>query len=128
MTFSAPISSPTRSSPTGYAIEPVATIVPCPTISRGTEATVPIPPGLVSVMLPPVRSSAVSVLVRAFSTSALYASTNSAKLIRPASRITGTISVRPPSLLLDVDRQPEVHRCRRRRDGAWRRSRRSGGP
>ena len=71
MTFSAPIIGPTRSSPTGYAIEPVATIVPWPTIRRGTDAIVPIPPGLVSVTLPPVRSSAVRVLVRAFSTSAL---------------------------------------------------------
>ncbi len=31
----------------------MATIVPCPLISRGTEATVPSPPGLVSVMLRP---------------------------------------------------------------------------
>ncbi len=35
-------------------------IVPWPPISRGTEATVPIPPGLVSVMLVPWKSSAVS--------------------------------------------------------------------
>ena len=53
-----------------YAIDPVAMIVPCPLISRGTEATVPSPPGLVSVTLPPTRSSAVSEPVRAFSTSA----------------------------------------------------------
>ena len=98
MTFSAPIASPIRSSPTGYPIDPVATIVPCPIISRGTLATVPSPPGLVREMLPPVKSSAVSVLVRALSTSSLYASRNSGKLLRPASRITGTISVRVPSL------------------------------
>ena len=36
MTFSAPIIWPMFPSPTGYAIEPVATIVPWPTISRGT--------------------------------------------------------------------------------------------
>ena len=71
MTFSAPIIWPMFPSPTGYAIEPVATIVPWPTISRGTLATVPSPPGLVSVRLPPLRSSALSVFVRAFSTSAL---------------------------------------------------------
>ena len=69
MTFSAPITSPIRPSPGGYAIEPVAMIVPWPTISRGTEAIVPIPPGFVSVRFPPVSSSAVSVFVRAFSTS-----------------------------------------------------------
>ena len=40
--------------PGGKAIEPVATIVPWPGISRGTEAMVPMPPGLVSVMLAPV--------------------------------------------------------------------------
>ena len=71
MTFSAPIASPIAPRPGGYPIAPVATIVPWPTISRGTEAIVPIPPGLVSVEFPPVRSSAVSVFVRAFSTSAL---------------------------------------------------------
>ncbi len=48
-------------------MEPVATIVPCPAIRRGTDATVPIPPGLVSVMLAPTRSSAESVFVRALS-------------------------------------------------------------
>jgi hypothetical protein len=38
-------------------------------MSRGTEAIVPRPPGLVSEMLAPVRSSALSVFVRALSTS-----------------------------------------------------------
>ena len=71
MTFSAPMVSPIAPSPAGYPIAPVATIVPWPTIRRGTDAIVPIPPGLVSEMLPPVRSSAVSVFVRAFSTRAL---------------------------------------------------------
>ena len=71
MTFSAPIASPIAPRPGGYPIAPVAMIVPWPTISRGTEAIVPIPPGFVSEMFPPVRSSAVSVFVRAFSTSAL---------------------------------------------------------
>ena len=97
MTFSAPIISPMAPSPTGYAIEPVATIVPCPAISRGTEATVPMPPGFVSVMFAPCRSSAVSVFVRAFSTSASYAPRSSSKGIAPASAITGTISVLVPS-------------------------------
>ena len=35
-----------------------------PLISRGTEATVPIPPGLVSEMLVPWKSSAVSLFSR----------------------------------------------------------------
>ena len=38
----------------------------CPLIRRGTEATVPIPPGLVSEMLVPWKSSAVSLLSRVF--------------------------------------------------------------
>ena len=48
---------------------PVATIVPWPAMSRGTEAVVPRVPGLVSVIVPPARSSGESRLVRAFSTS-----------------------------------------------------------
>ena len=108
MTFSAPIIGPTCSSPTGYAIEPVATIVPWPTISRGTEATVPMPPGLVRVRLPPLRSSAVRVLVRALSTSALYASRNCRKLRRPASRMTGTIRVREPSFFSTSTARPRL--------------------
>ena len=43
--------------PGGSAIAPVATIQPCPGISRGTDATVPMPPGLVSVMVAPCMSS-----------------------------------------------------------------------
>ena len=109
MTFSAPICSPIRPSPSGYPIDPVATIVPWPTISRGTEAIVPIPPGFVRLTLPPVRSSAESVFVRAFSTSALYASRNSLKLSRPASRITGTISVRVPSFFSTSTARPRLH-------------------
>ena len=35
-----------------------------PLISRGTEATVPIPPGLVSEMLVPWKSSGLSLLSR----------------------------------------------------------------
>ncbi len=39
-------------------------IVPCPASSLGTEATVPSPPGLVSEMLVPWKSSAVSLFSR----------------------------------------------------------------
>ena len=51
---------------------PVATIVPWPFINRGTDATVPMPPGLVSTMLAPLSSSATSLPVRAFATSVSY--------------------------------------------------------
>ena len=48
---------------------PTATMVPCPAMRRGTEATVPSPPGLVSWMVPPEKSSGMSLFVRAFSIS-----------------------------------------------------------
>jgi len=48
---------------------PVAMIDPWPIIRRGTEATVPMVPGLVSVIVAPAKASGSSLLVRAFSTS-----------------------------------------------------------
>jgi hypothetical protein len=57
MTFETPSSASFSGStfvrPGGYEIAPVATIVPWPGIRRGTDATVPRPPGLVSEMLAP---------------------------------------------------------------------------
>ena len=61
MTFETPSSAsrdfsmPRR--PGGSTIAPVAMMQPCPGISRGTEATVPIPPGFVSVIVAPCMSS-----------------------------------------------------------------------
>ena len=69
---------------------PVATIVPWPAIRRGTEAVVPSVPGFVSVIVPPVRSSGDSLLVRAFSTRSSYRAWKAAKSIEAASRMTGT--------------------------------------
>ena len=43
---------------------PTPTITPWPGISRGTDCTVPIVPGLVSVTVAPGKSSTVSLLVR----------------------------------------------------------------
>ena len=37
----------------GYSIAPTPMIVPCPAISRGTECTVPMVPGLVSEIVVP---------------------------------------------------------------------------
>ena len=73
-------------------------IVPWPGMSRGTEATVPMPPGLVSERLAPWRSSAVSRPSRARAIRSPNASRKAGNGSRPASRMTGTISVRPPSL------------------------------
>ncbi len=51
-----------------WRIAPVAMIEPWPFMRRGTEATVPIVPGLVSVIVAPAKSSGRSLLVRALST------------------------------------------------------------
>ncbi len=87
---------------------PVATIVPWPVISRGTEAIVPMPPGLVSETLAPTRSSAVSLFSRARAIRSLKAARKPVKLSRPASRITGTISVRPPSFFSTSTAMPRL--------------------
>jgi hypothetical protein len=68
-----------------------------PFIRRGTEAIVPMPPGLVSWTFAPTRSSAPSLFSRALAISASKAALKSEKLRRPASRMTGTINVRVPS-------------------------------
>ena len=66
------------------------------------------PPGLVSETLAPWRSSAVSLFSRALAISSLKASRNWGKVSRPASRITGTISVRPPSFLVTSTAMPRL--------------------
>ena len=48
-----------------YSMAPTPTMQPCPGMSRGTECTVPNVPGFVSVMVVPVKSSAVNLLARA---------------------------------------------------------------
>jgi hypothetical protein len=49
----------------GYSIAPTPMIVPWPVISRGTECTVPIVPGLVRLIVVPAKSSAPSLPCRA---------------------------------------------------------------
>ncbi len=44
---------------------PTPMMAPCPCISRGTECTVPIVPGLVRLMVVPAKSSALSLPLRA---------------------------------------------------------------
>ena len=51
----------------GTVIAPVAMMKLCPLIRRGSELTVPIVPGLVSVQVVPAKSSGVSAPLRAFS-------------------------------------------------------------
>ncbi len=49
----------------GYSMAPTPTIAPWPGMSRGTECTVPIVPGLVRLIVVPTKSSAVSLPARA---------------------------------------------------------------
>ena len=49
----------------GYSIEPTPMIAPCPFISRGTEWLVPIVPGLVRLIVVPVKSETWSLPPRA---------------------------------------------------------------
>ena len=81
----------------GYSIAPTPMIVPWPTISRGTEWTVPMVPGLVRVIVVPAKSSAVSLLLRARRTMSSYAAQNSANVMPSAPLMDGTSSDREPS-------------------------------
>ena len=49
----------------GYSSAPAPMIAPWPRMSRGTECTVPMPPGLVREIVLPWKSSAASLLSRA---------------------------------------------------------------
>ena len=68
----------------------------CPGIRRGTECTVPRPPGLVSETVTPVKSSIVSLLLRARRTMSSYACQNSKKLSVSAFLMPATTSWRSP--------------------------------
>ena len=83
-------------------------MVPWPTISRGTEAIVPMPPGFVRETFAPVRSSALSLFSRALLMSSPKAARNSGNVMRPASRMTGTMSVRVPSFFSTSTAMPRL--------------------
>ncbi len=68
-----------------------------PLSSRGTEATVPTPPGLVREMLVPWKSSAVSLFSRVFAISSSKLEWKPAKSSPSDPLIAGTISVCEPS-------------------------------
>ena len=85
-------------------------MLPWPAMSRGTEATVPRPPGLVSDIVAPAKSSGISLLMRAFSTRPSYAARNAAKSIASARLMTGT--TRPAAAVLPRARPPRARdRC-----------------
>ncbi len=61
-------------------------------MSRGTEWTVPMPPGLVSVAVVPAKSSTVRLPVRARRTISSYVAQNAEKSRRSAPLMLGTSS------------------------------------
>src|SRR5436853_564879 len=79
-------------------IAPVAMIEPWPFMRRGTEATVPMVPGFVKVIVAPAKSSGTSLLMRALSTSVSYVAWNVAKSIPSACLMTGTTKARRPAV------------------------------
>ena len=72
-------------------------MAPCPGMRRGTEWTVPMPPGFVSETVVPLKSSTVSLPLRAFLTTSSYAVQNWKKSIVSVPLIEGTRSCREPS-------------------------------
>ena len=92
----------------GYSIAPTPMIVPWPGISRGTEWTVPMVPGLVREIVVPAKSSTASLPARAWRTIVLVGRQNWRKSIVSASLMVGTRSWRAPSLFCQVDGQAEV--------------------
>jgi hypothetical protein len=76
---------------------PTPTITPWLGMSRGTDCTVPMVPGLVSVTLPPAKSSGLSLFDRTLRIISSYEPQKPRKSWVSASRITGTSSVRLPS-------------------------------
>ncbi len=79
---------------------------PCPDISRGTECTVPMPPGLVRLIVVPAKSSMVSLPLRARRTMSSYATQKPLKSRRSASLDAGDdeLALIP---LHQIDRKPE---------------------
>lgn len=82
----------------GYCMAPTPMIAPWPACSRGTEWLVPMPPGLVSEMVVPAKSSAVSLLLRAFLTMSSYACQNCRNVMFSVPFTEATTSVRELSL------------------------------
>ncbi len=70
---------------------------PWPGISRGTECTVPIVPGLVMVAVVPWKSVTASLPARARRTTSSYVVQNWRKSISSAALMFGTSSCLPPS-------------------------------
>src|SRR5665647_3370111 len=94
----------------GYSSAPTPMMAPCPDISRGTEWTVPIVPGLVRLSVVPWKSSTVSLLLRALRTMSSYAVQKCVKSMASVDLMLGTSSVRVPSGLAVSMARPRL-RC-----------------
>ncbi len=90
----------------GWAIEPTPTMHAWPDMSRGTDWTVPIMPGLVMLTVVPAKSSGASFPVETFRMSSSYAAKNPAKSSVSARLMFGTRSVRVPSLRFTSTARP----------------------
>ncbi len=95
----------------GYSIAPTPRMAPWPAMSRGTEWTVPMVPGLVSEIVVPWKSSTVSFAVRALLTTSSYAAQKSVKSIASAPLMLGTRSWREPSGLAISMARPRLTCC-----------------
>jgi hypothetical protein len=85
---------------------PTPTITPWPGISRGTDWTVPMVPGLVSVTVTPVKSSGETLLFLTLAMSSSYRAWKAAKSRVSASLMQGTRRVRLPSDLATSTARP----------------------
>ena len=81
----------------GYPIAPTPTMKPWPGMSRGTECTVPIIPGLVMVQVVPAKSSGVILPLRTLAIRSSYAAQKPAKSNESAPFTQGTSNECEPS-------------------------------
>src|SRR3954447_17100313 len=92
----------------GYSIAPTPMMAPWPAISRGTEWTVPMVPGLVRLIVVPAKSSAVSLPVRALRIRSSYAAQKREKSTVSAFLMFGTTSEREASSLARSTARPRL--------------------
>ena len=82
-------------------------MLPWPAMSRGTDIEVPSPPGLVSVIEPPAKSSGMSLLPRAFATSAFVGGEEGREIEGVGALDDGHDQSARAVLALDVDGEAE---------------------
>jgi hypothetical protein len=110
VTFETPSSASARGSAAWYSagtsMVPTPTMTPWPGMRRGTDWTVPMVPGLVSVKVTPAKSSGVTLLRLTLPISSSYRAWKAAKSSVSASLMHGTNRVRLPSDLATSTARP----------------------